>query len=372
MNIVVKTIDLQVVIRKVMLSISSKLDSSLSCIKFIFKKEGIITIQSYDLTVSVETSISGNVEDNFESCIKAKTLFDIVQKCFSETIKFIFDEKGICTLKSGKASFKIPTINKEDFPEIPSVGNTENVSINTEKMIDLTNDIVYAVSVDETRPTTKGVCFEFGEGNVSFVATDGYRLSKKEIKSNSSVSGSIIVPSEAISILSKVYRNSKDNVSIGTTKNFITFYDGKTKVTARLISGNFFDWKKAIPKESSINIVVEKNDLIRSIEMAMTFKTTSKGTGNPLVIKISDDKMKISFESVSGSFEDEIELDSKSEKEIEIGFNPKYLIDALKHTKGDSVVLMMNSPLSPCVVCEEDEMYNISLVLPVRLKNKNM
>lgn len=372
MRLVVNTKVFQDELRKVMLASSTKTDviPALNCIKFEANWDGTIKMTSYNLSIAVESVIDEIKTEEGVACINAKKLSEIVQKCKSDTIDIFVNESGVCTVKCGNAVFNMQTVEYDTFPSLPNVNETSDIEVDFNGLIDAAGAVSYAVSLSETKPIMQGVCFKFSDGIVDVVASDGYRLSKRTVKTTSKREFSIVVPSNTVSVMSRILKDSSERASITASRNFIIFSVGNRKITSRLLSGEYFDWKSVIPSDFVSNCKFNRKDLIDSLEMAMTFAITTKGVNSPVRISFEKQNANIYLKSATGTFEDNVAYQCDQNALVSIGFNPCFLIDAIKACQEEQIIIKIKGNLSPCVICGVNSCENFDLVLPVRIKNE--
>lgn len=370
MQATVDTKDFVLSLKKVMLAANSKqvMNNQLAnAIKIDVLNNDKIKLTSYNFTVAIETVLVCNHSKEGSACVNVKSLFDVVSKCISDIISISTDGE-ICTVKSGKAVFNIPCMDSSSYSPLPNVGDIDPINVDVESLVDAASKVLYAVAIDEKRPVLQGVNVEIGNGIINFVACDGFRLSNVKIHTDSIQNANVIIPSETVSILSKIVTDNESNAQIFASRNFFVLKMEKTTLTSRLISGPYMDWEKAIPKQRTVDCVFEKQKLVRAIDMAQTVQNkTGKITGS-IVFNIDHNIALVSLKSQSGQFEDEIEFETNGALKMSIAFNPKYLMDAIRAVDSDKVDLMIIGSLSPCIVKANNDDSSINMVLPVRMK----
>lgn len=372
MEAVINTKDFLIALRKVMLASNTKQinNSQISnAIKIEIYNEGKMKITSYNFTVAIETSVILEKYKIGSICVNSKTLYDVVSKCANETISIVSDNKS-CVIKSGKAVIRIPAIGVEEFPDIPSIDDIKPITVDAVELVEAANSVLYASAIDDKKPTLHGVCIEVENDSIELVACDGFRFSMVKIKADSDRKTKIIVPSETVSILSKIVKESNSNAKIFSSISFIVVNIGDTTVTSRLISGSYIDWKRTIPTHDFISCVFMKSKIIKTIEMAQTFQNFSKGIGDPIVFQINKNIANIYLKSQSGEFNDEVEFETNGELNLSIAFNPKYLIESIKSIESEKVNIKIAGALSPCLIVDGNNNDSImNMLCPVRIRS---
>lgn len=342
-------------------------DQLKNAMKLSVSSNNSLTLTSFNFTVSIESVLDAEDCVDGEFCVNSKSLFDIVSKCASDYI-FIFFENSTCTIKSGKAKFGLPAIGAEEFPQLPKTGEIKPINIDAIKLVESANKVLYAAAQDDKKPELHGVSVEIENGAINLVACDGFRLSNIKIDADSDKELKIIVPSETVSILSKIVKENNCDAQLFASNRFLMIKFENTILTSRLISGIYMDWRKAIPQQNSIDCVFEKNKIVKAIEMAQTVQSTTGKITGCLVFQIDKNVAKVSLKSQAGQFEDEIEFETNGALKMSIAFNPKYLLDAIRTVDSNEIDLMIIGSLSPCFVKNKEDDSVINMVLPVRIK----
>lgn len=372
MKAVIDTKEFLAALRKVMLAANAKQVTTTqisNAIKIDVAYDGVMTLTAYNFTVAVETVVMPEEYDEGSVCVNAKTLIDIVSKCVNPIVTINADEQT-CTVKNGKAVFSMQATSSDSFATLPQTGDIKPVKVDGNELVESSNSVLYAAATSDKKPALMGVSVEIGESSVDIVACDSYRLAKTTIEAESGRKISIIVPCETISILAKVLKEEEDKATdVFASNSFIIVKTSTTKVTSRLISGAYLDWKKTIPTQSSVSCVFDKKELLHEIEMAQTFQTTStKGVNAPIVFHIQGDTANVSLQTASGKFEDQIDFETNGALKLCIAFNPRFLEDAIKSVNSEDVELLIVGALSPCIVKKKNDDKAMSMVLPVRIK----
>lgn len=340
---------------------------SISCIKFDVDDYNSVKMTAYNLTVAIEIIVKSEKSENGSVCINSKTLSDIIFKCNNDFIEISSDENDFCTIKSGKAKFQVSGLDSEQFPKLPLTGNVKNVSADSDDLIVSASDVIYAVAIDDRKPIMRGICLEFSNDIIDIVGCDGYRLARRMISSNSQNNFKVTVHSETIDILNKILGHTEEKISMSYSRNFIVFNFNNGKITSRLLSGEYLDWKNIIPNDFSIYFEFNKRELTKSIEMSLTVQNNTEINGSPLVFEFNPDTRfcKLSLKSVSGEFDDEVQIVTNGERKLKIAFNPKYVLEAIRHTSGDIVRFWVKESLSPAMVSNDKNFNDYNIILPV-------
>lgn len=330
-------------------------------------RSGKLELSGYDMEIGITTSIDAMIYTEGAVVINAKLLSDIIRRMPEDQITFSIDEKLLVYISSGKSDYKIIGIPDSEFPEIPSVTGSDSITINGESLQSMIRQTIYAVSDKDIKPANKGSLFEINGGTIKIISVDGYRLAirKETIKYNGEKS--FIVPGKSLSEVEKLIAEDTENVEITVGDRHIIFRIGEYSITTRLIEAEFMNYKAAIPSIHSTELKVNTRSLINSIDrMSLLLNERMK---SPIKCRIESGLIKTSCNTSLGQAYDEFEIEMTGE-DIEIGFDNKYMLDALKNAETDEVKIHMNGPLSPIVILPSEGESFLFLVLPVRLRNE--
>ena len=329
-------------------------------------KEMAISLCGYDLELGISTEIPAVVDQPGQIVINAKILADIIRKAPAETITITTDERLIATITSAPAEFSIVGISAEDYPGLPKLSDAEKMTIDCLTLKGMIRQTLFATSETDVKPINTGTLFEVSENELKLVSVDGYRLAMRKEPVVGEKKMNFVVPGKALSEIVKLLPDSDDTkVDISSGKKHIIFYIENYCVVSRLLEGEFLDYKAAIPAEHTSEITVNTKKLIESIDRVSLVVTDR--LKSPIRCLFADDIAKVSCITTVGKANDEIAVSTQGNP-VEIGFNNKYLIDALKNTECDEVKIQVNGALSPMKIVPLEGDSFVFLVLPVRLK----
>ncbi len=352
-------------ISKVSRAVSAK--STIPALEGIFIKaeRGNIYLTGYDLELGVSTSMPAEVKEEGSIVLNARLLIDIISKLPGSTVSFSKNDLLI-TIKSGITEFTILGNSAEDFPELPEVEYDEMISIDGISLKSMIDQTIFAVSVTDQNPVHTGSLFDIEDGEIKMVSVDGCRLALRREKIDYQGSKKFVVPSKTLLEVSRfINPETEENVDFGVTKKHIVVKIDNLTVISRLLEGDFLDYKAAIATKVNTKIKIDVKTLLDSVNRVSLLITDR--IKSPIKCIFEDNTLKMSCATAVGKAYDEIFCDMQGEN-FEIGFNNKYLADALKAVSCDEVYLLVNNSFSPMqiVPCESDEF--LFLVLPVRLK----
>ena len=329
-------------------------------------KEMAISLCGYDLELGISTEIPAVVDQPGQIVINAKILADIIRKAPAETITITTDERLIATITSAPAEFSIVGISAEDYPGLPKLSDAEKMTIDCLTLKGMIRQTLFATSETDVKPINTGTLFEVSENELKLVSVDGYRLAMRKEPVVGEKKMNFVVPGKALSEILKLLPDGEDTkIEISIGRKHIIFYVENYCVVSRLLEGDFLDYKAAIPAEHTSEITVNTKKLIECIDRVSLVVTDR--LKSPIRCLFADDSAKVSCITTVGKANDEIPV-TTSGKPIEIGFNNKYLIDALKNTECDEVKIQINGALSPMKIVPLEGDSFVFLVLPVRLK----
>ena len=331
-------------------------------------EEENVRISGYDLKTGIVTSVSAEVEETGGIVLNARLFGEIIRKMPGQYITVSVNSGLTATICSEMSEFEILGSPASDYPELPAVDGQDSILIDEillKKMISQTN---FAVSDNESRPIHTGALFEISGGELTIVAVDGYRLAlRKEIMENSNVSAfNFVVPGTALSELEKITSDGDGMVNITLGPKYIMFSIGETMLISRRLEGEFLNYKNSIPQSSKYHLKVTKDEIIAAIERVSLI--ISDKMKSPVRCVFGDGIIKMFSASAVGKANDECSMDGDGE-ELEIGFNDKYLLEALKAAPAEEIMLELNTGVTPCIISPADDKENfLYMILPVRLK----
>ena len=327
-----------------------------------------VKITGYDLKTGIVTTVPAEVNEAGGIVLNAKLFGEIVRKAPGQMITISVNSSFVAKISSELSEYEILGMPPSDYPELPAVDDGDSIEIGEallKKMISQTN---FAVSDNESRPIHTGALFETENGELTVVAVDGYRLAlRREALENKNVPVlSFVVPGSALDELIKIISDGDETVNITLGSKYIMFNIGDTMLVSRRLEGDFLNYKSSIPQSSKYLLKVEKDDLIAAVERVSLI--ISDKLKSPIRCVFGDGLIKLTVATALGKASDECDMDGDCE-ELEMGFNDKYLVEALKAAPADEVLLELSSAVTPCVISPADDSSNfLYMILPVRLK----
>jgi DNA polymerase-3 subunit beta len=322
----------------------------------------------YNLEIGIRCSIQANVTQEGAVIINSKIFGDIVRKLPNDEVYISVDDKMIVTIKCGMSEFNIVAFPAEDFPALPDVIPDNRIQIQKNRLKSIIRQTLFAVSTTENNTVHTGSKFNFDGACLTVVSVDGYRLALRKEKIQGQRPISIVIPGKALNEISKITDDSEDFVDIMIGRKHIMIEADNVIFISRLIDGEFLNYDNAIPKGNKIIARVNVKAMMDGVERVGLI--ISDKFKSPIRLEYHYDVLKMSCATQLGRVSELIPITLNGEA-IEIGFNHKYLLDALKACETEEIFMELNSPLTPCVIkpIEGDDF--LFLVLPVRFKNES-
>lgn len=330
--------------------------------------EGKVELFGYDLDMGISTKIDSQIEENGEIVLPAKVLLDIVKKLPDEFVTIRVGEKCLTEIKSGQSEFTILGMPADEFPEFPSIGDVTDFSIPQNALKSMIDQTIFAISQTDTKPIHTGSLFEIKEGQLNVVSVDGYRLAKRTEKVIFDKNISFVIPGRALNEVSRVLDSASDElVGMQISKKHVILNVDNFQIFSRLLEGEFLDYNAAIPKGSSVNVKVNTRVLIDAVERVSLL--ISDRVKSPLRVRFEENEIYLNCSTALGKANDSVPASIEGSA-LEMGFNNRYLLDALRSAECDEVILQISGPLSPMKVVPVNSDAFLFLVLPVRLKSE--
>lgn len=330
-----------------------------------------LSVCGYDLEKGVKTVTTVFGEGDGAVILNAQKISAIVRNFPDCDITFEINEKKTVTICGGMSEFSVHALSAEAFPNLPELSGDKSFRINAGLLKEIIASTYFAVAQTDARPILTGEYFEISGEKLTVVALDNHRLAMREetgaIVSGTSTEMSFIVPGKSIYEFSKLLSDVNETVVVELTGKHIIMKVGSTVFFSRLIEGEFFDYRKAIPNQNKIFVKVDTGLFIDSVERVSLLIDDNLIT--PLRCSFKDGNLNVSCSTQYGKVNDNIPV-SKEGEDIEIGFNNRYLLDALRACKDELIVASLSSPLMSMVITpavEKEGSKYLYLVLPMRL-----
>ena len=344
--------------------------STLSVIEGILCRAGDgISLTGYNMETGITYQIDAEVSDPGVCILPAKLFGDIIRRLPEGPVTVVVDESYKVSIRAGYASFTISAENAEDYPELPDVGTGRSVRIPQSALKELISGTIFAVSENQGRPIHTGVRFEVEEDSISAIAVDGFRLARRTYHPAEPTGRKLafVVPAAGLKEVEKILTDSDDEAAFTLGPRHILFEIGNATLVCRLLEGEFLDWRRVVPTDCPVKLCAHVSDLAASIERVGLI--VSEKYKSPVRCVFSNQVLLLKTNTTIGAAEDRCSIAGDG-KELEIGFNVRYLADALRVIPSEEVILELTNGLSPIVLTPADKKYDYSyMVLPVRIKN---
>lgn len=363
MNIICDKSKLVEGINIVLKAIPSKSTMAILECMVIEAKSNTIKLIANDLEIGIETIIDGNILEEGSVAVNAKVFFEIVRKLPSDEISIKLDESYTMNINCGKAKFSISAKGTEEFPLIPKIAKETNILISQFTLKDIISQTVFSISDNENTKVMTGELFEIKGSELKVVSLDGHRISIRKVQLKEEYENvSVIIPGKTLIEISKILNGGiEDEVSIYFTDKHVLFEFDDTIVLSRLIEGEYYKIDKMLSSDYETKITVNKKEMLDCIDRTtLLIKESEK---KPVIIDVKEDSMGIAISSSIGSMDEEIDI-TKEGKDILIGFNPRFLMDAFKVIDEEQITIYMINPKAPCFIKDQEESY-VYLILPV-------
>ncbi len=328
-------------------------------------KDDKLKLVGNDLDIGIENCIKTKTIKEGAVVISSRLFGDIVRKLPSSDVEIEVDDHNNVFIRCENSDFKLMGQPAIEFPELPYVEEENSYIIGQDLFKNMIRQTIFATSQDETRPILTGSLIEIEKKNISMVAIDGYRLAIRKAYLNTDIDNKAVIPSKTLNEINRILGNEAEgDIHISFTDKHILFTLDETRIISRLLEGEFINYLQIIPKEYKSRAKVSTKSLLDSIERASL--VAKEGKNNLIKFSIKDDIMDVSSNVEIGSVNEEVRIELEGE-DLDIGFNSKYLLDALRVIDSEEIYLEFTTGVSPCIMKPADNENYTYLLLPVRL-----
>ncbi len=368
MNFICNTSELSAACNNVQRAVSTK--SSIPAVEGILIKaeRNKLYLTGYDLELGISTCVEARVESEGSLIINAKVFCDILRLLPGDNITLESDERCVASISSGEARYLISGMPADEYPELPSVSGGLPIVIAQGILKDMVRQTIFAVATNDAKVVHTGIKFEISQKKIRLISIDGFRLAIRN--ENIEYDGefqTFIVPAKTLSEIIKLTNDDGGFISFGIGKRHIIFEVGDYKIVSRLLEGEFMNYNNAIPNGSTTTVNVNTRDFLDSIERASLIINDRNKSPIRCDFDIANNIITISSVAVLGTAKDRLSAKIVGNS-VEIGFNNKYLIDALKASDTDEVKIELNGPIAPIMIKPLEGDSFLFVVLPVKLR----
>ena len=353
----------------VMKAVPSKTTMSiLECI-LIDASTSEIKLTGNDMELGIETRVEGDILEHGKIALDAKLFSEITRRLSSEnaSVTIESDDKFNTTISCENSVFNIQGRDGEEFAYLPYIEKDKYICLSQFTLKEVIQQTIFSISPNDSNKMMAGELFEVNENQLKVVSLDGHRISIRKVPLKKSVADrKLVVPGKTLIEISKILSGEAENVvSISYTKNHIVFEFDNTIVVSRLIEGEYFRIDQMLSSDYETKVRINKKELLSCIDRATLL--VKEGDKKPIIINIGDELMELKIKSQIGSMNEEIMI-TKEGKDLLIGFNPKFLIDALRVIDDEEVTIYLMNAKAPCFIKDDAESY-VYLILPVNFNS---
>ena len=342
--------------------------SAISGLEGILVRAGVkVMLTGYNLETGITVSVDADIQETGACVMPARLFFDIVRKLPDDTVSIQVDESFKVSIKGGISSFTITALSADDYPELPDVDSEKGIRVPQNELKAMISGTIFAVSENQARPIHTGVLFEVDNDSITSVAVDGYRLALRRYRPEESLERTLkfVAPAAALKEVEKILGDTDDPATFYPGSKHILFTIGDATLVCRILEGEFLDWRRVLPQNNPVKLVGNVSRLTDSIERVGL--VISEKLKSPVRCKFGDNAAELRTVSTIGEAYDVCPIAGDG-KDLEIGFNCKYLLDALRAVPDSECTLEMINGLSPIVLNPTEGNRYSYMVLPVRLK----
>jgi len=330
-----------------------------------------LKLTTYDLEIGIEYILEATIKEQGTIVVNAIMFSEIIRKLPEKEITINLNKNNLLEIECEGSLYKLATMNPDEFPELPKINIDTSIQIEQTILKNMIRKTIFAVSSEENRPIFTGCLFEIEENKLNVVAVDGYRLAIKNSNINEKTKTfNCVIPGKTLNEVNKIVLDSLDSISIGISKNQALFEMENCKIVTRLLDGEFLKYASTIPTVWETRIKVNKESIQNCFERILLISAASieKEKKYPVKIKIEIGKVIISCANQMGDAKEDVLVETEG-KELEIGFNPKFFLDALKAIDDEEVYIEFGTNKSPCVIRPTDEGDYTYMILPIKMKD---
>ena len=328
-----------------------------------------IKLMANDMELGIETKIEGEIVERGVIALDAKIFSEMVRKLPDNDVTVETDSSFKTVISCEKSKFNIIGKSGDDFSYIPYIERNDSIVISQFTLKEVIRQTIFSISDNDNNKIMTGELFEINDNQLKVVSLDGHRISIRTIElKNHYENKKVIVPGKTLQEISKIIPGSaEEDVIIYISDNHIVFEFETTTVVSRLIEGEYFKIDQMLSSDYETKVKINKRELLNCIDRSTLL--VKEGDKKPIIMNITDGNMELKINSFIGSMNEDIDIE-KDGKDIMIGFNPKFFIDALRVIDEEEVSLYMVNPKAPCFIKDEEGTYTY-LILPVNFSTSN-
>lgn len=322
-----------------------------------------IKLMANDMELGIETRIEGDIIERGIIAIDAKVFFEIVRKLPDNEVTISSNSSYQTTITCEKSKFNIMAKSGDDFAYIPVIEKSEEISISQFTLKEIIRQTIFSIADNDNNQLMTGELFEINDNQLKVVSLDGHRISIRKVNLREGYEPhKVVVPGKTLQEISKIITGgTEDDVMIYLSENHIMFEFDDTTVVSRLIEGEYFRIDHMISSSYETKIIINKRELLECIDRSILL--LKEGEKKPIIMDVTDENMELMMKTVVGSMDENIDI-QKEGRDIMIGFNPKFFLDALRVIDSEEITLYMLNPKAPCFIRDDEDTY-LYMILPV-------
>lgn len=367
MNLVCEGLDLCEAVLTVSKAISNKVANPiLEGIKLV-AEDGTLTLTASDTDLAIEKKIKADIKIEGETVVPGKFFGEFLKKLTGERIELSLSENNQLKIKYTDSETTVACFSSLEYPGFQKIDSSEFFALTKKDLKALINKSTFAVALDDSRPILKGVLLEVEAKEIRAVALDGYRLAliKKNV-AHSNINVSVIVPAKSLNEISRIMDDRDEIVNIYIQKNYLMVDLGETKIITKLLDGDFLNYRQIISNNYETIITINKEQFEDSLERAALLSRV--GQNNLVKFEIKEKNLQITSNSELGNIKENVNVVLKG-KDLNIAFNARYFMEALRANADEFVKISFNNAANPCIITPHESEEFLYLILPVRMIN---
>ena len=316
-----------------------------------------------DMELGIETIVEGEIIEKGKIAIDAKLFSEIVRKLPDNDITLTTDSNNNALITCEKSKFNIAGKSGDDFSYLPAIIKDKMITLSQFQLKEVINQTIFSIAINDNNKMMTGELFEVNEGTLKVVGLDGHRIAIRNIKlEGRSDDVRVVIPGKTLQEISKILNADAESfVNIYFTNNHVLFEFDQTHVVSRLIEGDYFKISQMLSNDYETKVSINKKEFLDSIDRANLL--IREGDKKPIIINILNGLLQVNVNSAIGALNEDIDIE-KEGKDLMIGFNPKFLLDALRVIDDETVDIYLVNPKAPCFIRDKEQSY-IYLILPV-------
>ena len=342
--------------------------SAIPCLEGILLRAGVgVQLTGFNLETGITVKVGASVTEAGLCVMPARLFFDIVRKLPDDIVTIEVDDKLQVSIRGGASSFKITAMDAEDYPDLPDVNGAHGIAMPQSALREMIGGTIFSVSENQARPIHTGCLMEVRDETITMVAVDSFRLARRTWHSETPIGQELkfVVPATGLREVEKILADTDEPAVFTLGTKHILFQIGDATLVCRILEGEFIDWRRVVPTNCPIKLTANVAELTSSIERVSLI--VSEKIKSPVRCIFGENTADFRTTNTIGSAHDTCDIAGNG-GELEIGFNCRYLLDALRAVPSEEVMLELQNGLSPIVFTPVDEKMNFAyMVLPVRL-----